>query len=667
MRSIISQQVFSMVMSQQARRLYEFGPFRIDTANRLLLRDGKPVTLKPKVVDTLLVLIENSGRVLEKDELIQRLWPDSFVEEGNLTQNIYEIRKALNSGTEEPYIETIPRRGYRFAVQVNELPFEEGAGPAPARGEIVPVNENCQDVSERSVAETLEKPFAVPAVAPGGARLSRALVLICSVILVGALAFISYYYLFSARSTPPATKTEIKSLAILPFKPLGAEAADESMGQGMADALITKLSNSRRIAIRPTSAVLRYSALDKDPLTAGRELGVEAVLDGKVQRVGDRVRVTVQLLRVGDGASLWAEKFDAKFTDIFAVQDSISDQAARSLTLRLTGNERELMRKHYTENAEAYQAYLQGRYFWNKRNAAGLKTAVEYFQRAIKIDSNYALAYAGLADCYIRLNESGAPMAQESVPRGKAAVLKALEIDGALAEAHATLAFIKFRHDWDWAGAEQEFRRSLELDTNYSEAHQWYAFYLLAVGRRDEADGEMARAQSLDPLSITFNSNLALYLFFTRQFDRSVQQCRKTLEMEPKSFLSRYALGLSYEQQGLNQEAIAEFKKALELSPDDAGTIVAVGHALVKEGDVKDARELLRKLEDEAKERYVPPYSIAVLHAGLGEKAQTLEWLERAFQDRSLRPVWLKFDPRLDFLRQDRELGELVRRVGLTP
>jgi len=258
-------------------------------------------------------------------------------------------------------------------------------------------------------------------------------------------------------------------------------------------------------------------------------------------------------------------------------------------------------------------------------------------------------------------------MAQESVPRGKAAVLKALEIDGALAEAHATLAFIKFRHDWDWAGAEEEFRRSLELDANYSEAHQWYAFYLLAVGRRDEADGEMARAQSLDPLSITFNSNLALYLFFTRQFDRSVQQCRKTLEMEPKSFLSRYALGLSYEQQGLNQEAIAEFKKARELSPDDAGTIVAVGHALVKEGDVKDARELLRKLEDEAKERYVPPYSIAVLHAGLGEKAQTLEWLERAFQDRSLRPVWLKFDPRLDFLRQDRELGELVRRVGLTP
>jgi DNA-binding winged helix-turn-helix (wHTH) protein/TolB-like protein/Tfp pilus assembly protein PilF len=655
-------------MSQQTSRLFEFGPFRIDTANRLLLRDGKPIALKPKVVDTLLVLVENAGRVLEKDELIEKLWPDSFVEEGNLTQNIYELRKALNSGAEESYIETIPRRGYRFAGQVTELPLEEGGAVAARRAEGGPASENGEVTPQQLEGEKREEPFAVPAMASNAdrTRLSRRWLLICAVLLFGLMALISYY-LLSARKKPTPANSAIKSLAVLPFKSLSAEAADEFMGQGMADALITKLSNSREIAIRPTSAVLRYSALDKDPVAAGRELGVEAVLDGKVQRAGERVRVTVQLLRVADGISLWAEKFDAKFTDIFAVQDSISDQAARSLTLRLTGNERELMRKHYTENAEAYQAYLQGRYFWNKRNAAGLKTAVEYFQRAIKIDPNYALAYSGLADCYMRLNESAIPMAQESVPRARAAVLKALEMDDGLAEAHATLGFIKFRHDWDFAGADHEFRRSLELDANYSEAHQWYGFYLLAVGRKDEADGEMTRAQSLDTLSINFNSNLALYLFFTRQYDRSVQQCRKTLEMEPNSFLSRYALGLSYEQQGLNKEAIAEFQKAQALSADDVGTIVAIGHALVKDGGEKDARQLLRKIEDQAKESYVPPYSIAILHAGLGEKAQTLEWLERAFQDRSLRPVWLKFDPRLDFLRQDRELGELVRRVGLTP
>jgi tetratricopeptide (TPR) repeat protein len=404
-----------------------------------------------------------------------------------------------------------------------------------------------------------------------------------------------------------------------------------------------------------------------DPLVAGRELGVDAVLDGKIQHVGDRLRVTVQLLRVADGASLWAEKFDEKSTDIFAVQDSISDQAARSLTIQLTTTERELIRKHYTENAEAYQAYLQGRYFWNKRNAEGFKKGVEYFQRAIAIDPNYALGYAGLADCYIRLNEYGVPMAQESVPRAKAAVLKALEIDDALAEAHATLAFIKFRHDWDFAGAEQEFRRSLQLDANYSEAHQWHAFYLLAVGRPDEADIEMKRAQELDPLSIGLNANLALYFFFKHEFDQSVQQCQKTLDMEPNFILTRVTLGLNYEQKGLNEEAIAEFKKAREVSPNDAGTIAALGHALAKSGQVNNARGLLHNLEESAKKSYVPPYSIAILNAGLGDKTKALEWLGRAFQDRSLRPVWLKFDPRLNGLRQDAELISLIRHVGLTP
>ena len=658
-----------MVRSQQAKRLYEFGPFRIDTADRLLLRDGKPVPLKPKVVDTLLVLIENSGRVLEKDELIKTLWPDSFVEEGNLTQNIYVLRKALNSGAEgASYIETIPRRGYRFVGQVKELLCEESRALPAARGRILPLGEKGAEATQQSEGEKPENSLVVPSISSLAekVRLPRQRVLIPSILLVGLLVLVCYY-LLSSQAKRPVANAEIKSLAVLPFKSLSLEAADEYMEQGMADALITKLSNSRKIAVRPTSAVLRYSALGEDPLAAGRELGVEAVLDGKVQRVGDRVRVTVQLLRVADGASLWAEKFDEKFTDIFAVQDSISDLAARSLTLQLTGSEREFMRKHYTENAEAYQAYLQGRYFWNKRNAAGFKKGVEYFQRAIEIDPNYALAYAGLADCYIRLNEDGVPMAQEAVPRSKAAVLKALEIDDALAEAHATLAFIKFRHDWNFAGAGQEFRRSLQLDGDYSEAHQWYAFYLLAVGRPDEADAEMKRAQELDPLSISLNSNLALYLFFAHRFDQSIHQCGKTLEMEPNFTFTRITLGLSYEQQGLNEAAIAEFKKAQELSPNEAGTIAALGHALAKGGRVKDARRLLGNLEERAKKSYVPPYSIAVLHAGLGEKAQALEWLERAFQDRSLRPVWLKFDPRLDGLRQDGELIDLVRRVSLTP
>ncbi|MFZ0751612.1 MAG: winged helix-turn-helix domain-containing protein, partial [Pyrinomonadaceae bacterium] len=341
-------------MSKQVRYLYEFGPFRIDTANRLLLRDGKPIPLKPKVVDTLFALIENSGRVMEKDELIEKLWPDSYVEEGNLTQNIYELRKVLHASSERgSYIETIPRRGYRFAVQVNRQPYEESANLVKS-DEVTAARADRADV-DHPEPETRAKALVTPEVAEVGARISKRSALIFSVVLAGILIGM-LYYLSSKRSRPVVSK-EIKSLAILPFKSLNPEAADEYIGQGMADALITKLSNSHRIAVRPTSAVLRYGAPDTDPLLAGRELSVDAVLDGKVQQLGDRVRVTVQLLRVADGAALWAEKFDAKLTDIFAVQDSISDQAAHSLTLRLTGDERELMRKHYTQNFEAYQAY----------------------------------------------------------------------------------------------------------------------------------------------------------------------------------------------------------------------------------------------------------------------------------------------------------------------
>ena len=615
-------------MSQQATQLYEFGPFRIDTKNRLLFRGDQPIPLKPKVIETLLVLVENNGRVLEKDELIQKLWPNTFVEEGNLTQNIYVLRKALSGGSEsESYIETIPRRGYRFVGEVRKLTPTE-AGPV--------------DVSHRS-----RRWIAIPAL-----------------LLLVVSAALAYRYVSNKSAPVPPNRS--KTLAILPFKPLSGGDGTDYIGQGMADALITKLSNSRQIAVRPTSTVLRYVDTNVDPLAAGKELSVEAVLEGKVQRAGDRVRVTVQLLRVADGASLWAEQYDEDFTNIFALQDSISAQAARSLTVQLTGSETASMRKHYTDNSKAYEAYLQGRYFWNKRNAAGFKKAIEHFDEALAIDSNYALAYAGLADCYIRLNEYGVPMAQDAVPKSRAAVAKALAIDDSLAEAHATLGFIKFRHDWDFAGADNEFKRAIQLDPNYSEAHQWYAFYLLAVGRENEADAEMNRAQELDPLSVSFNSNLALYLFFRHKFDESVKQARKTLEMEPNFSGARVTLGLNYEQQGLNKEAVAEFRQAQELAANDAGTAAALGNALAKDGKQNEAERLLSELEQRSREGYVPPYSIAILHTGLGNQAAALDWLERGFQDRSLRPLWLKLDPRLDSLRREQRFIQILRNMGLT-
>ena len=615
-------------MSQQATHLYEFGPFRIDTKNRLLFRDGQAIPLKPKVVETLLVLVENSGRVLEKDELIQILWPETFVEEANLTQNIYVLRKALSDGADsETYIETIPRRGYRFAGKVKRV------------------------VSDESVAR-MRTPGSRKWLWIGGFS-------------VAVIAMASLYRFVLTRSNTPPANAGIKSLAVLPFKPLIAGAENDYISEGMADALITRLSNNQQITVKPTSSILRYVDARQDPLAAGHELGVDAVLDGKIQRAGNRVRVTVQLLRVADGSPVWADQYDEDFTNIFALQDSISTQAARSLTVQLSANGVAATRKRYTDNVAAYEAYLQGRYFWNKRNSASFRKAIEHFQQALEIDPNYALAHAGLADCYIRLNEYGGPMVQEAVPKARAAVTKALTIDDTLAEAHATLGFIKFRHDWDLAGADVEFKRSLQLDPNYSEAHQWYAFYLLAVGRQAEGDAEMKQAQGLDPLSVSFNSNLALYQFFRHQFDQSLQQCRKTLEMEPTFTLTRVTLGLNYENKGFIKEALAEFKKLQDVVPNDVGTTAALGHALAQDGQTKEGRRLLAELEERAKTSYVPPYSVAIIHAGLGEQSQALDWLERGFQDRSLRPVWLLFDPRLDQMRKEERFIRLVQRMGL--
>jgi len=621
-------------MSQQATDLYEFGPFQIDTQNRLLFRDGQPVPLKPKVIDTLLLLVENSGRVLEKDELIEKLWPETFVDEANLTQNIYVLRKALTTGADSTsYIETIPRRGYRFTGDVKKI----SAG-----------------------ATVVEAETGTTRTTGTGPRWMWVAVGVALVAILGALAF----RLLASRSRPAVSSSSVKSLAVLPFRPLTGGSEDDYIGQGMADALITKLSNTQRLNVRPTSAVLRYNNANIDPIAAGRALDVEAVLDGKVQRVGDRVRVTVQLLRVADGASLWADQYDEDFTGIFALQDSISAQAARSLTLQLTGNEAALMRKHYTQNAKAYESYLQGRYFWNKRKTASFRKAIEYFEQALAVDSNYALAYAGLADSYIRLNESGAPMNEEAVPKAKAAIMKALAIDDSLGEAHATLGFIKFRHDWDFAGADSEFKRAVELNPNYSEAHQWYAFYLLAVGKTNEADAEIKRGQELDPLSVSFNSNLAIYLFFRHDFERSITQARKTLEMEPDFSQARATLGLSYEQKSSNKEAIAELTKAQQASGDVA-MASWLGHALAQDGQTKEARRILSEIEEYAKKNYVPPYNLAVLHAGLGERQQAMDLLEKGFADRSLRPVWVKFDPRLDGLRQDGQFLQLIQRMGL--
>jgi DNA-binding winged helix-turn-helix (wHTH) protein/TolB-like protein len=638
-------------MAQQIRRFYEFGGFSLDAANRLLLREGRVVPLKPKVVETLLVLVEHRGEVLDKESLIKTLWPDTFVEESNLTQNIYVLRKTLGETPGAPeFIETIPRRGYRFIAAVTERSDgDDGAA------EVVDESHAFESVaSEPSVLTPPSSSLSSPAGRPR-ARYRSGVFVVAALLLVG-LAVGAVYWMIGRSAGRASAGAPVRSVAVLPFKPLGAEAEDAYLGPGMADALITKLSGNGQVSVTPTSAVLGYGGAGQDPVAAGRELGVDAVLDGKVQRAGDAVRVTVQLVRVRDGAPLWAGKFDEQLSNIFRMQDAISEQAAAALRLSLSGDERTHARKHYTENAEAYQAYLKGRYFWNKRTPEGFRKGVEYFRRAIGIDPAYALAYAGLADCYVRLGDPGGPEERGAVARGTEAVTKALELDDTLAEAHATAGFIKFRFEWDFDGAEREYRRALELDPGYSEAHQWYAFLLLTRVRRAEADAEIARAIELDPVSLGHNEARSLYLYFARRYEESLAQCRKTLEMEPEFAPTHYVLALDYEQLGRYGEAEAELRHS--------GAAAALAHVLAAAGKNTEARAVLAQLQERFARGEAAPGDVALVYAGLGERERALDWYERAAESRSLRPAWLLLDPRLDALRDSPRLAALLKRLG---
>ncbi|MGH9852041.1 MAG: winged helix-turn-helix domain-containing protein, partial [Blastocatellia bacterium] len=413
---------------------YSFGRFQLHPARRALVSDGKVVPLAPKALEMLVLLVENRGRVLEKQELLDYLWPGSFVEEANLSQTIYLLRRALAESSDgEQYVETIPKRGYRFIAPVVES--EDG-----------------------KTYVTEQEP--VEAGLPSQSHLTRWMKFGALAVLVGIVTFASYLWL-SRRAEKTEPGGPVRSLAVLPFKPLNAD-SDNYLGLGMADVLITQLSDLNQIVVQPTSAVRKYDDPNAHPLVAGKELKVDAVLEGTFQKTADRLRVTLRLHDVRDGRTLWSGKFDEKFTDIFNVQDLISDQVAAALALNLSREKRTLMFRRYTENTVAYELYLKGRYWWNKRTVVGLKKAVGHFEQTIALAPNYALAYAGLADCYNLLSILEVMPPQEAFPKARAAAVKALEIDDTLAEARASLGWTKWVYDWDWPGSEREFRRELD-------------------------------------------------------------------------------------------------------------------------------------------------------------------------------------------------------------
>jgi TolB-like protein/Tfp pilus assembly protein PilF len=434
---------------------------------------------------------------------------------------------------------------------------------------------------------------------------------------------------------------------------------------GLCDALITRLGGLNQLIVRPTSSVVMYNKLGQDPLAAGRELGVDALLDGYVQRSGDRIRVTAQLLSIVDGKHLWSGQFNEDFTGIFGVEDSISEKMVEALRLNLTGEEQRRVTRHYTEDVEAYQLYIKGRYFQDKRNTEGLRKSIEYFQQTTRLDPNYALAFAGLADSYIYLAIRADMRPEDSRQKAKAAATRALEIDDKTAEAHASLGNVRYWFDWDLPGAESEFKRAIELSPNNPMGHQFYAPCLIAMGRHEEAIAEIKRAQGLAPLSLPAMVQVARILFFARAYDESIEQCRKTLEMDRNFAGARLFLGRSYREKRRYDEALAELHAAKELLGDGAEVMSLIGYTDAVAGRRVEAQKILQELQASSKERYASPYHVAMIYAGLGEQDKALEWLDKAYADREGRMTLLQYAPEFNSLHADPRFKDLVRRVGM--
>ncbi|MDQ3687877.1 MAG: winged helix-turn-helix domain-containing protein [Acidobacteriota bacterium] len=659
-------------MSGESNHLYEFGLFRLDTAKRRLSRDGRTVPLTSKVFDILLVLIQRSGRVVEKDELMKEVWPDSFVAEANLTQNISVLRKALGEGSNgEEFIQTVPKRGYCFVTSVREVPDQ--AADLTFSGQLAAPNANPTD-DENVLTRNTESAVGIEqSIKPDAHRPSdeqrreskwsqRPTFLALAILLLGLTAAFTYSWISGEENT--GKKSEWQSLAVLPFKHVSDESIDEALELGMADALIARLSHIGQINVRPTRAILKYTERGQDLLDAGHELGVDAVLDGTVQKSGNRVRVTVQLVSVRDGKHLWSETFDEKWTNIFALQDAVSNQVAQSLALQVNKEERVLLTRRYTENAEAYEAYIKGRYFWNKKTAGALKKAIDFYESAVEKDPGYALAYAGLADAYHSQYIYGQMSEGQTIPKARAAALKALEIDDTLAEAHASLAPIKWIYDWDYAGTEREFKRAIELNPNYATTHHWYALYLMERGRHDEAIIEIKRASQLDPLSIMIRTDVGLVLSAARQYDQAVAQLRETLEMDPNFFETHHLLGQTYIFQGKYSEALAEYRKMEESGGPVAGVKGEIAYAHARLGQTDRALALLHELRERNKssaDLIVPQQVFA--HIGLGNRDEALNLLENMVVERN---IWIRFldtYPLLDDLRSDPRFAELLSQV----
>ncbi|HEX5734154.1 MAG TPA: protein kinase [Blastocatellia bacterium] len=457
----------------------------------------------------------------------------------------------------------------------------------------------------------------------------------------------------------------IDSIAILPFANASNEPDTDYLSDGITESIINNLSQVPKLRVMARSTVFRYKGRESDPREVGRDLGVRAVLTGRLLQRGELLVIKAELVDAVDGSQLWGEQYNRKLADIFSIEEEISKEISEKLRLKLSGAQKKRLTKRHTENTEAYQLYLKGRFHWNKRTEEELRKGIQYFEQAISVDPSYALAYSGLADSYNILVSYSALAPKEAFPKAKQAAERALELDERLGEAHASLAFVRFGFDWDFPEAEREFKRSIELNPGYAAAHQWYAIYLAAVERLEEAKTETTRAQDLDPLSLPIMTNVGWIHHLSRRYDRAIDAYKKAIEMDPYFILARRRLGQSYEQKGMFDEAIAEFQKTLAIFAGDTESIAALGHAYAASGREAEAYDVIEKLTQLGTQRYIPSYFNARIHTALGQTDKAFQWLEKAYEERYGFLIYMKVEPSFDPLRQDPRFLELARRVGL--
>lgn len=651
----------------EPRSIYEFGPFRLDREARILFSDGKTVALTPKVVELLLVLVEKRGQLVAKDDLMKAVWPDTFVEEGNLTSNISILRRQLGvlpDGGE--YIQTVSKRGYRFVATVKQVQdhhsipcLGQGVGSVitPARDESSP---SSQQVN----------PSPVPAVEAAETRSDWGKFVRSRVVLAAGagllmLLLVRFYPEGWLRRWPGfGAPARIGSLAVLPLENLSGDPAQEYFADGMTEALTADLAQIGALRVISRASVMQYKGTKRPLPEIARQLKVDAVVSGSVVRSGQRVRVTAALIRPATGQQLWAKTYERNLGDILDLQNEVARAIVNEVRAKVTPQEQVRLAHSRAVNPDAYEAYLKGRYYWHQFTEEALLKSIGYFEEAIKLDPVYAEAHAGLADAWISVHYIGAALLEEAHPKALEAAAKALQLDDMLAEAHAAMATIK-AHEWDWAAAERETRKAFELNPGYAPAHSVYSNRLRYLGRAEESIAEARRALELDPLSALTNESLGDAYLSARQYDRAIEQYQKTLELYPNQSPSRDSLGWAYVYKGMYDKGMEEIRKSLALYGEDPNLSPEVAYIYAATGRKGEAQKILQRLLRTSKKVPVAAHHFALIYIGLGKKEEAFASLEKAYQQHSPMMAWLKVDPRFDSLRQEPKFQDLMRRVGL--